>query len=95
MKNPLDKKIQIKPIPFVAIFLLVFLVINLLGIINFPFYTNILKVNQLLWLVVIGFFGFLFGTLIVRFVRFRFFRSKGIYTTRARNDQTFAQYDGR
>jgi oligosaccharide repeat unit polymerase len=79
MKNPLDNKIRIKPIPFLAIFLLVFLVINLLGIINFPFYTNNLKTGQLVWLVVIGFFGFLLGTLIVRFLGFKFFRSKGAY----------------
>lgn len=69
--------IKIKPLPYLRIFLIVFVIINLIGIINFPFYEDQLENNELYLLVAIGFFGFIFGTLFIRILKFKISPSKG------------------
>lgn len=73
--NSLD--IKIKPLPYLRIFLITFLIINLIGIINFPFYKDILDNNELYFLVFIGFFGFIVGTYLIRLIKWRFSPPKG------------------
>lgn len=73
------KEVFIKPIPYLRIFLLLFIVINFIGIINFPFYTDKLDYKPLFTLVLVGFFGFLLGTLLIRFINFNIRPAKGTF----------------
>ena len=66
-----------KPLPYLRIFLIVFVIINLIGIINFPFYNEVLDNNELYLLVIIGFFGFLGGTLLIRILKLKITPPKG------------------
>ncbi len=72
------KEVFIKPIPYLRIFLLLFIV-NFIGIINFPFYTDKLDYKPLVTLVFVGFLGFLLGTLLIRSVNFNIRPAKGIF----------------
>lgn len=69
--------IKIKPLPYLRIFLIVFIIINLIGIINFPFYKDKIDNNELYLLIVLGFTGFLIGTLYIRLLNFKISPSKG------------------
>ena len=76
MKTDLDK-IKIKPLPYLRIFIGVFLFINLVGIVNFPFYLEKVENNILYFLMFIGLTGFFMGTMIVRSLKIKIPKSKG------------------
>ena len=64
---------KVKPFPFVRIFLLIYVVFNLIGIINFPFYKKELSDNNNVYLFIIGLLGYIFGFIILR--RSRIFKN--------------------
>jgi oligosaccharide repeat unit polymerase len=70
METHLDN-IKIKSLPYLRLFLIIFLLINLVGIINFPFYRETLKNDVLFFLVFLGFMGFTIGTLLIRTLKFK------------------------
>ena len=70
-------KIEIKPLPYLRLFLFVFLIINLIGIINFPFYKEKLDNDDLFLLLGLGFSGFVIGTLTIRLFYFKINPVKG------------------
>lgn len=73
------ENIALRPFPYLIVFLILFLLINFLGIFNFPFFTNDIDVIPLLKLVVLGFVGFVGGTLIIRIIKINFQPLKGTY----------------
>lgn len=70
-------KTKIKPLPYLRIFLIVFVIINLIGIINFPFYKNVLLNNELYILVILASLAFLAGTFFIRLMKFKSTPPKG------------------
>ncbi|MDR6299815.1 oligosaccharide repeat unit polymerase [Mesonia maritima] len=70
---------MIKPLPFLRIFISLFLLINLLGIINFSFYETRLEVKSLIYLLATGLTGILFGNLFIRFLKLPISESKGVF----------------
>lgn len=83
MKNIQNKTsenfIGIRSLPYLRIFLSIYLFINLIGIFNYPFFRNKLDYGPLLFLVLIGFVGFTLGTFSIRKIRINFSPPKGIY----------------
>lgn len=69
--------VHVKPLPYLRIFLLVFLAFNLIGIVNFPFYREKIENAELYLLVFLGIFGFVAGTFFIRSIRFKFAPPKG------------------
>jgi len=74
----MSSNFKIKPLPYLRIFIAIFLVYNFLGISNFPIYNPKLIIKPLIILVFIGFFGFVFGTLFVRQLHFNIKQNKGV-----------------
>lgn len=62
--NKNDSKII--PFPFVRIFLLIYIVFNLIGLINFPFYKSELYDNSNIYLFIVGLLGSIFGVISFR-----------------------------
>ena len=62
--NKNDSKII--PFPFVRTFLLIYLIFNLIGLINFPFYKNELDDNSNIYLFIVGLLGSIFGVITFR-----------------------------
>lgn len=73
------ENIRIKPFPYLVIFLILFLSLNFLGILNFPFYTESIVIAPLLNLVLLGFAGFVSGTFLIRILKINFRPLKGTY----------------
>ena len=75
-------KIKIKPLPYLRLFLVLFLLINLLGTFNFPFYIEELDNKDLFFLIILGFLGFFSGTLIIRLLKIKITPLKGSFKPR-------------
>ena len=88
------ENIHLKPFPYLSVFLFLFLLLNLVGIFNFPFFTKNIAVLPLLNLVFIGFVGFLAGTFIIRIIKIRFSPLKGIYKPGALKTIFFISFFG-
>ncbi|WP_417237295.1 MULTISPECIES: oligosaccharide repeat unit polymerase [Flavobacteriaceae] len=73
------EKIKIKSLPYLRLFLVAFLFVNLIGIINFPFYKEKIDNGVLYLLVFLGLIGFTFGTLLTRIIKIKFSPSKGTF----------------
>lgn len=58
--------ISIKPLPYLRIFLFVFALLNLVGIPNFPFFSNTIDNTKLYILFGLGVLGFFFGSMFLR-----------------------------
>jgi len=73
-----DSKDEIKiiPLPFLRIFLVIFSLISLVGIINFPFYVNDLDNRELYILFILGGLGFFLGSLLLRTLKLKINISK-------------------
>jgi len=67
--NDFNPNVKIKPLPYVRIFLSIFSLISLTGIINFSFYSNKLDNNDLYILFILGSIGFIIGSLLLRGVK--------------------------
>ncbi|TXK72558.1 oligosaccharide repeat unit polymerase [Mesonia sp. HuA40] len=66
-----NNKISISPFPTVRVFLLIYLLINLIGIINFPIYNDNLDDTKVIYLFLIGLFFFFFSAIFFRTIKFR------------------------
>ncbi len=73
------EKISIRALPYLRLFVIVFLLINLIGIINFPFYKEKMENGVLYLLVFLGLIGFISGTLLIRILKIKFSPSKGSF----------------
>lgn len=62
-------RVKITALPYLRIFLFIFVLINLIGIPNFPFYSNQIDNTNLYFLFGLGFLGFFFGTMLLRSFR--------------------------
>ncbi|MGG5485944.1 O-antigen polymerase [Gaetbulibacter sp. PBL-D1] len=76
----MNDNVLIKPLPYLRIFLFIFFVVNLVGIINFPFYAFALDNGKLFLVFLLGFLGFVFGVMLIREVKFKFnYNTKGVF----------------
>ena len=75
-----ESESKIYPFPFVRIFLLIYVVFNLIGLINFPFYKKELSDYSNIYLFIIGLSGYIFGSII-----FRNFKIFNIYSSKVKN----------
>ncbi|WP_271392207.1 oligosaccharide repeat unit polymerase [Aequorivita sinensis] len=73
------EKINIRALPYLRLFVIVFLLINLIGIINFPFYKEKMENGILYLLVFLGLIGFISGTILIRILKIKFSPSKGTF----------------
>src|SRR5690554_8063439 len=73
------EKINIKALPYLRLFLVAFLFVNLVGIINFPFYKEKIENGVLYLLVLLGLIGFTSGTILTRIIKIKFSPSKGSF----------------
>jgi oligosaccharide repeat unit polymerase len=71
--------IKIKPLPFFRIFTVLFLLLNLLGIINFDFYKDNMDNTKLYVLVILGLMGLFVGTFFIRTIKINFKSNKGVF----------------
>lgn len=76
-KNNNNQTNLIKPLPFQGIFLSVLIIFNILGIFNFSYYSNILDVKPLFFLLFISVSGFIIGTLLMRNLNLKISPIKG------------------
>lgn len=73
------EKINIKALPYLRLFLVAFLFVNLVGIINFPFYKEKMDNGVLYLLVLLGLIGFTSGTILTRIIKIKFSPTKGTF----------------
>lgn len=73
------EKIDIKALPYLRLFLVAFLFVNLVSIINFPFYKEEIDNGVLYLLMFLGFIGFIVGTLLIRTIKIKFSPPKGTF----------------
>jgi len=59
-------KVDIRPFPLVRIFIIIYLGLNLIGIINFPIYNDRISSNGVIYVFLLGLFGFVLGSILAR-----------------------------
>lgn len=64
----LKDKISLSPFPVIRVFLIVYLVINLIGIINFPIYFDTIRDSKVFYLFLIGLIAFSFSATFFRVI---------------------------
>jgi len=67
--------VNIRPFPFVRVFLIVYILFNIVGIINFPIYNRIIKENYTVYLFFIGLTGFILGVVSFRKLNFNILKT--------------------
>src|SRR5690554_5350589 len=63
--NPLSQ-VNISPFPFIRVFIIIYLTLNLSGIINFPIYNDVISHKGVLYVFILGLFGFVLGSVLAR-----------------------------
>lgn len=72
-------KINIKPLPFFQIFLVIFSLVNITGFINIPIYIEKYDNSKLIILFLIGVFGLFAGTIFSKLLKFKQTKPKGSF----------------